>query len=70
MDYLDKIKCDGIESFDKLLNEDSAYSEEDTKNAADLILNMLNWDINERYSAEQCLNHPFIKEIQKENINQ
>jgi glycogen synthase kinase 3 beta len=70
MDYLDKIKCDGIESFDKLLNEDSAYSEEDVKNAADLILNMLNWNINKRYSAEQCLNHPFIKEIQKENKSQ
>ena len=30
------------------------------KYAADLILNMLNWDINKRFNAKQCLNHPFL----------
>ena len=53
---------------DKLLNEENFYSEVDSKNAADLILNMLKWNYNKRYNAEQCLNHPFFKE--KENMRQ
>jgi serine/threonine protein kinase len=61
VEYFDGIKIKGIDKFDKLLNEDSFYSNEDVKQAADLILNMLNWDIDKRYTAEQCLNHPFIK---------
>ena len=67
IEFLSGIECDPVEKFDKLLTSDSAYSEEDMKNAADLILNMLKWDIDKRYSAEQCLNHPFIKGILKEN---
>ena len=61
VEYFDGIKIKGIDKFDKLLNEDSFYSDEDVKQAADLILNMLKWDIDKRYTAEQCLNHPFIK---------
>ena len=68
VEYFDCIKVEGIKNFKKLINEDSFYSEEDAKNAIDLILNMLKWDINKRYRAEQCLNHPFFKE--KENKNQ
>ena len=65
VEYFDGIKVEGIKSFEKLINEDSFYSQQDAKNAADLILKMLNWDIDKRYSAEQCLNHPFFKD--KEN---
>jgi serine/threonine protein kinase len=48
--------------FQKLLNENSFYSNEDCKNASNLISKMLDWDINQRFSAEQCLNHDFFKE--------
>ena len=44
----------------KVINENNFYTQKDAAEAADLILNMLNWDINRRYTAEQCLNHPFI----------
>ena len=43
-------------------------AKDDANNAADLILHMIGWDPNKRYSAEQCLNHPFFKE--KENTRQ
>ena len=68
VEYFDGIKVEGIKNFEKLINEDSYYSEEDARDASKLILNMLAWDIDKRYSAEQCLNHPFFKE--KENKNQ
>ena len=35
---------------------------EDIKEAADLILKMLDFDIDKRYSAEECLNHSFLKD--------
>jgi glycogen synthase kinase 3 beta len=68
VDYFDSVKITEIKNFEKLLNEDSFYSSEDVKDASDLILHMLSWDINKRFSAEECLNHHFYKE--KENLNQ
>lgn len=60
VEYFDSVKIRGIENFEGLINEDGFYDKKEAKNAADLILNMLNWDINKRFSAEQCLNHPFL----------
>ena len=68
MEYLSSIKLEGVGKFEKILNEKSYYDKEDVKNAADLIKNMLKWDGNKRYSAEQCLSHLFFKE--KENTIQ
>ena len=68
VDYFTNIKISEFKSFEKLLNEDSFYSSEDVKDAADLIMHMLSWDIDKRFSAEECLNHHFFKE--KENLNQ
>ena len=65
IEYYGSIKIEGISKFEKILNEEMFYSNDDAKNAADLIMNMLRWDYNKRYSAEHCLNHPFLKE--KEN---
>ena len=65
VDYFEGIKTDGVQNFAKLLNDDNFYSKKDLDNAADLILKMLKFDFKKRYSAEQCLNHPFFKE--KEN---
>ena len=71
---LDSVKINGIDKFDEVLNEDNNYDRNEMKCAADLILNMLNWDINKRFSAKQCLNHPFLSnklkvESQKEIPN-
>ena len=58
-----KIKT--IKSFEKILNKENKYSDEDAKNASDLILNMLNFDYDKRYSAEESLNHPFFTKSDK-----
>ena len=73
--YFDSVKIRGIDKFDEILNEEGFYDKKEIKNAANLILNMLNWDINKRFSAEQCLNHPFLsskgkKETPTTNIGQ
>ena len=60
IDYLDEFKINNTAQLDKVLNENNFYSQKDASEAADLIINMLNWDINRRYSAEQCLKHPFL----------
>jgi len=68
VEYFSNLKIEGINDFDKILNQESFYSEDDVKKAADLIVNMIGWDVNKRYTAEQSLNHPFFKE--KENSRQ
>ena len=54
-----------FKSFEKILNKENKYSDEDAKNASDLILNMLNFDYDKRYSAEISLNHPFFTKSDK-----
>ena len=65
IDYFDSVNIRGIDNFSELLNEDGFFDKKETKSAADLILNMLKWDIDERFSAEQCLNHPFLSTRRK-----
>ncbi len=60
IDYLEQFEIINTAQLDKVINESNFYSQKDASEAADLILNMLNWDINSRYSAEQCLRHPFL----------
>ena len=72
--YFETVKINGINKFDEVLNEEGFYDRNEIKNAANLILNMLNWDEDKRFSAEQCLNHPFFsnksqKEARKEIPN-
>ena len=63
--YLVDVKLKPLKNFDEILNKESFYTKEDTKNAADLILKMINWDYNKRYSTELSLNHPFIKDLKQ-----
>ena len=60
VDYLEQFQINNTAQLEKIINENNFYSQKDASEAADLILNMLNWDIDRRYSAEQCLSHPFI----------
>jgi glycogen synthase kinase 3 beta len=65
IDYFSGVKLCGIQDFTKIINGDNIYSEEDAKNAADLILNMIKWDTEKRFTAEKCLQHPFLKNDSK-----
>ena len=67
VDYFDSVKIKGIDKFDKLINEDGYYDQTESKNAADLILKMLDFNIDKRLSAEQCLKHPFLAGKKMEN---
>lgn len=60
VDYLEQFELKNTAQLDKVLNENNFYTQKDACEAADLILNMLNMNFNERFSAEQCLKHPFI----------
>ena len=60
IEYLEQFQINNTAQLEKILNENNFYLQKDTSEAADLILNMLSWDIERRYSAEQCLRHPFI----------
>lgn len=46
-----------------ILNPHNYYNKRDIDEVSDLIYNMLKWDYKERYTAEQCLNHPFLKNV-------
>ena len=60
IEYFDKFVVDDTAKLEKVINQNGFYSQKDVYEATDLILHMLNWDINKRYSAEQCLKHPFV----------
>lgn len=51
--------------FEREKNDEIMNNLEDKKNGIDLIKKMLDIDPNTRYSAEECLNHPFFKSIKK-----
>ena len=60
IEYFDQFKVDDTARLDKVINQNGFYSQKDIYEACDLILHMLHWDVNQRYSAEQCLKHPFV----------
>ena len=51
--------------FEREKNNEFMNHLEDKKNGIDLLKKMLDIDPNSRYSAEECLKHPFFKSIQK-----
>ena len=60
IEYFEQFKVDDIARLDKVINQNGFYNQKDIYEATDLILHMLHWDVNQRYSAEQCLKHPFV----------
>ena len=57
-------------SLEEILNPYNYYDKKDIDEVSDLIYNMLSWNYNKRYTAEQCLMHPFLKEVDiNTNIN-
>ena len=60
IEYFEQFVVDDTARLDKVINQSGFYNQKDIYEATDLILHMLHWDVNKRYSAEQCLKHPFI----------
>ena len=60
VEYFEQFVVDDTARLDKVINQSGFYNQKDINEATDLILHMLHWDVNKRYSAEQCLKHPFI----------
>jgi glycogen synthase kinase 3 beta len=60
VEYFEQFMVDDTARLDKVINQNGFYNQKDIYEATDLILHMLHWDVNKRYSAEQCLKHPFI----------
>ena len=60
-DYFEQFQIEDTAKLEKVLNQNNFYNQKEIHEAADLILHMLKWDINKRYSAEQCLKHSFVK---------
>ena len=60
VEYFEQFKLDETAKLEKVINQNNYYTQKDAHEAADLILHMLNWNIHKRYSAEQCLRHPFV----------
>ena len=74
-DILDAIKIfENAEPYplEEILNPNNHYDKKDFDEACDLIYKMLEWNYKKRYTAEQCLEHPFLKNViinEIENIN-
>jgi serine/threonine protein kinase len=51
--------------FEREKNDEIMNHLEDKKNGIDLLKKMLDIDPNSRYSAEECLKHPFFNSINK-----
>ena len=60
IEYFEQFKVDDTARLDKVINQNGFYNQKDIYEATDLILHMLHWDVNQRYSAEECLKHPFV----------
>ena len=58
-------ECKNIDVYplNEILNPNNKYNKKDIDEVSDLLYNMLCWDYNERLTAEQCLNHKFLKDV-------
>ena len=50
-------------SLEEIINPDNFYDKKDIEEVCDLLYNMLSWNYKKRYTAEQCLEHPFLKDV-------
>jgi serine/threonine protein kinase len=47
----------------EILNPNNYYDKKDIDEVCDLLYNMLSWNYKKRYTAEQCLEHPFLRDV-------
>ena len=57
--FLKEYKIEKLYTLAEILNAKNYYSKKDIDDACDLLMNMLKWDYNQRFSAEECLKHKF-----------
>ena len=57
---LKNLKIENQISLKEVLNGENYYKNKDINEAENLLLNMLNFDSHKRFSAAQCLEHPFL----------
>ena len=62
-DILNKCKNMDVYPLDEILNPNKKYNKRDIDEVCDLLYNMLNFDYNKRFTAEQCLEHKFLKDV-------
>lgn len=62
-DILNKCKDMTVYPLDEILNSNNKYNKKDIDEVCDLLYNMLNFDYNKRFTAEQCLEHQFLKDV-------
>ena len=67
LDILDRCKNLDPYSLNELLNPNNKYNKKDIDEVSDLLYKMLCWDYNKRYTAEECLNHKFLKDVDISN---
>ncbi len=64
INYIKKYNEYDVYPLDKTLNPIKKYNKEDIEDAVDLLYNILNWDYNKRFTAEQCLEHKFFRNVE------
>ena len=62
--FLKNYKPKRIFSLEEILNNNNIYNKKDIDEICDLLYNMINWDFNERFSAEECLKHKFFSDVE------
>ena len=67
MNFLNQCKDIKVYPLNEILDPTNKYNKKDIDEVCDLLYNMLNWDYNKRFTAEQCLMHPFLKDVDIKN---
>ena len=62
-DILDECKNIDVYPLSEILNPNNKYNKKDIDEVCDLLYNMLCWDYNKRFTADQCLKHNFLKDV-------
>ena len=73
LDVLEECKNINVYPLSEILDPNNKYNKQDINEVCDLLYHMLEWDYKKRFTAEKCLNHPFLRDvdisIKKININ-
>ncbi len=63
LEFINQCKDIKVYPLNEILDPNNKYNINDINDVCDLLYNMLNWDYNKRFTAEQCLTHKFFKNV-------